>query len=226
MTVLRKFCLILQVAHLTFYVFVLFCFALFFFFLSSCCWVFLDHFIPSGGFETILRSWFSNIIDLISTVSWASLVEITPAEHRQSYTPHAYGKLMKQEPPQEYKTPRQSKLKAHNNLLNELQKSCTPVITSWNDQNIGNWFIYLFFFSPQFSIFFLWGRPGPAEKNQERRAFGPFATLMAIMNNYTKLMVPKRTVTLTAAFMSVWSDFIGVFHIWTSCRAKHCDYNC
>ena len=123
--------------------FVLFCFV--FFFLSSCCWVFLDHFIPSGGFETILRSWFSNIIDLISTVSWASLVEITPAEHRQSYTPHTYGRLMKQEPLQEYKTPRQSKLKAYNNLLNELQKSCTPVITSWNDQNIGNRFIYLFF---------------------------------------------------------------------------------
>ena len=61
--------------------------------------------------------------------------------------------------------------------------------------------LFIIFFN-QFFYFLDKVDPG-RQKKQERRAFGPFATLMAIMNNYTKLMVPKRTVTFTAAFMSV-----------------------
>ena len=63
-------------------------------------------------------------------------------------------------------------------------------------------FIIFFNQSTVFNFFLDKVDPG-RQKKQERRAFGPFATLMTIMNNYTKLLVPQRTVTFTAAFKSV-----------------------
>ena len=57
--------------------------------------------------------------------------------------------------------------------------------------------LFIIFFN-QFFYFLDKVDPG-RQKKQERRAFGPFATLMTIMNNYTKLLVPQRTVTFTAA---------------------------